>query len=275
MVGVEVVGVEVGPATGWTAAGAAVEDGPGAGTPTEPLVPGGVVVERRGGGGGLGRPPGQAEAEQRQEHRHQGDADDLVDSTDVAHLHQFALLRPARAGTPPCAGPVRGARWVPRAGPRRSAPVPRSPRSGGCSGEDGPARRLGPVKGVGEQARGIPISDSTGGATDDHRAASPATRPPGAAGVGDPGSAGEGTDGAVDRILTVPNAITLVRLACIPLFLWLLFGAGRPDGGGHPARRPRGHRLDRRVRGPALPPGVDRRARSSTPWPTGCWWSRR
>jgi cardiolipin synthase (CMP-forming) len=25
------------------------------------------------------------------------------------------------------------------------------------------------------------------------------------------------------RILTVPNAITLVRLACIPLFLWLLF----------------------------------------------------
>jgi cardiolipin synthase (CMP-forming) len=31
----------------------------------------------------------------------------------------------------------------------------------------------------------------------------------------------------LDRILTVPNAITLVRLACIPLFLWLLFGAGR------------------------------------------------
>jgi len=31
----------------------------------------------------------------------------------------------------------------------------------------------------------------------------------------------------LDRILTVPNAITLVRLACIPVFLWLLFGAGR------------------------------------------------
>jgi cardiolipin synthase len=31
----------------------------------------------------------------------------------------------------------------------------------------------------------------------------------------------------LDRILTVPNAITLVRLACIPLFLWLLFGAHR------------------------------------------------
>jgi cardiolipin synthase (CMP-forming) len=28
----------------------------------------------------------------------------------------------------------------------------------------------------------------------------------------------------LDRVLTVPNAITLVRLACIPLFLWLLFG---------------------------------------------------
>lgn len=26
-----------------------------------------------------------------------------------------------------------------------------------------------------------------------------------------------------DRILTVPNAITVVRLACLPLFLWLLF----------------------------------------------------
>jgi cardiolipin synthase len=31
----------------------------------------------------------------------------------------------------------------------------------------------------------------------------------------------------LDRIATVPNAITLVRLACIPLFLWLLFGAHR------------------------------------------------
>ena len=26
-----------------------------------------------------------------------------------------------------------------------------------------------------------------------------------------------------DRILTIPNLISLVRLACIPLFLWLLF----------------------------------------------------
>ena len=29
--------------------------------------------------------------------------------------------------------------------------------------------------------------------------------------------------GREDRILTVPNLITLVRLLCIPLFLWLLF----------------------------------------------------
>jgi cardiolipin synthase (CMP-forming) len=31
----------------------------------------------------------------------------------------------------------------------------------------------------------------------------------------------------LDRILTAPNVITLVRLLCIPLFLWLLFGAHR------------------------------------------------
>jgi cardiolipin synthase len=34
-------------------------------------------------------------------------------------------------------------------------------------------------------------------------------------------------DEGLDRILTVPNVITLVRLLCIPLFLWLLFGAHR------------------------------------------------
>lgn len=28
------------------------------------------------------------------------------------------------------------------------------------------------------------------------------------------------------RVLTAPNVITLVRLACIPVFLWLLFGLG-------------------------------------------------
>ena len=34
-------------------------------------------------------------------------------------------------------------------------------------------------------------------------------------------------DEGLDRVLTVPNLVTAVRLACIPLFLWLLFGAGR------------------------------------------------
>jgi cardiolipin synthase len=29
----------------------------------------------------------------------------------------------------------------------------------------------------------------------------------------------------LDRILTAPNLITMVRLLCIPIFLWLLFGA--------------------------------------------------
>ena len=30
---------------------------------------------------------------------------------------------------------------------------------------------------------------------------------------------------ASSRILTLPNVITIVRLSCLPLFLWLLFGA--------------------------------------------------
>ncbi|MGA7418045.1 MAG: CDP-alcohol phosphatidyltransferase family protein [Acidimicrobiales bacterium] len=34
-------------------------------------------------------------------------------------------------------------------------------------------------------------------------------------------------DEHLDRVFTVPNLITMVRLACIPLFLWLLFGAHR------------------------------------------------
>ena len=28
----------------------------------------------------------------------------------------------------------------------------------------------------------------------------------------------------MDRILTIPNVVTVVRLGCVPLFLWLLFG---------------------------------------------------
>ena len=40
-----------------------------------------------------------------------------------------------------------------------------------------------------------------------------------------PGSAGEAA--GLDRVLTLPNGVTLVRLLCIPLFVWLLFGAHR------------------------------------------------
>ena len=36
-----------------------------------------------------------------------------------------------------------------------------------------------------------------------------------------------GGDEGLDRILTVPNLVTLVRLACIPLYVWLLFGDHR------------------------------------------------
>jgi cardiolipin synthase (CMP-forming) len=38
------------------------------------------------------------------------------------------------------------------------------------------------------------------------------------------GLAGEEIPEGEDRILTLPNFITLIRLLCIPLFLWLLFG---------------------------------------------------
>lgn len=34
----------------------------------------------------------------------------------------------------------------------------------------------------------------------------------------------EPDDPRLDRVLTIPNVISVVRLACLPLFLWLLFG---------------------------------------------------
>ncbi|MBP1632754.1 MAG: phosphatidylglycerophosphate synthase, partial [Acidobacteria bacterium] len=34
------------------------------------------------------------------------------------------------------------------------------------------------------------------------------------------------------RILTIPNVISLARLAMVPLFLWLLFGADSPLAAG-------------------------------------------
>lgn len=38
------------------------------------------------------------------------------------------------------------------------------------------------------------------------------------------GLAGEEIPEGEDRLLTVPNLITLVRLICLPIFLWLMFG---------------------------------------------------
>ncbi|MFM7063452.1 MAG: CDP-alcohol phosphatidyltransferase family protein [Actinomycetes bacterium] len=38
------------------------------------------------------------------------------------------------------------------------------------------------------------------------------------------GLAGEELPPGEDRLLTLPNAVTFVRLLCLPLFLWLLFG---------------------------------------------------
>ncbi len=40
--------------------------------------------------------------------------------------------------------------------------------------------------------------------------------------VADLGDLGE--EAGLDRILTIPNLLTLVRLLCVPVFLWLLFG---------------------------------------------------
>lgn len=44
--------------------------------------------------------------------------------------------------------------------------------------------------------------------------------------MADPGD--EEVDEGIDRVWTVPNVITFVRLACMPLFLWLLFGKDEP-----------------------------------------------
>ena len=64
-----------------------------------------------------------------------------------------------------------------------------------------------------------------------------------------------------DRILTIPNALSVLRLLGVPLFLWLLLG---PAGRRRRARRAhgrRGHRLLRRQDRPlARPDQPDRRA---------------
>lgn len=40
-------------------------------------------------------------------------------------------------------------------------------------------------------------------------------------------AAGAEADASLGRVLTVPNGVTAARLACVPLFVWLLFGAHR------------------------------------------------
>jgi cardiolipin synthase len=40
----------------------------------------------------------------------------------------------------------------------------------------------------------------------------------------------EGPGDGEDRILTIPNALSLIRLACVPLFLYLLFGRDNRQG---------------------------------------------
>ena len=47
------------------------------------------------------------------------------------------------------------------------------------------------------------------------------------AGPAIPGGEGVAEEPGLDRIWTAPNLITMVRLLCVPLFLWLLFGAHR------------------------------------------------
>jgi cardiolipin synthase len=42
-----------------------------------------------------------------------------------------------------------------------------------------------------------------------------------------PGSGADPDAGDLSRVLTVPNLVTAVRLACVPVYVWLLFGAGR------------------------------------------------
>ncbi|HMK99189.1 MAG TPA: CDP-alcohol phosphatidyltransferase family protein [Acidimicrobiales bacterium] len=45
------------------------------------------------------------------------------------------------------------------------------------------------------------------------------------AGAADPALGAEAEEHDLGRVLTVPNVVTAVRLACLPLFVWLLFGA--------------------------------------------------
>lgn len=47
-----------------------------------------------------------------------------------------------------------------------------------------------------------------------------------------PDAASTAASNEVDRVVTVPNLITLIRLACLPLFVWLLLGRDDPLAAG-------------------------------------------
>jgi cardiolipin synthase len=89
------------------------------------------------------------------------------------------------------------------------------------------------VKGVGEKARGSstsdPTTEGTVGAAATVTGSVPAqpTEPAQSMRPIPSSTEADESEPGVDRILTVPNGITVVRLACIPLFLWLLFGDQR------------------------------------------------
>ena len=40
----------------------------------------------------------------------------------------------------------------------------------------------------------------------------------------------EDDEAGLDRVATIPNAISVIRLLCVPVFLWLLFGRENPLG---------------------------------------------
>lgn len=46
----------------------------------------------------------------------------------------------------------------------------------------------------------------------------------------EPGGHHAGTEGIFDNLWTLPNLFTLLRLFCLPLFLWLLFAEDNPAG---------------------------------------------
>ena len=82
--------------------------------------------------------------------------------------------------------------------------------------------------------------------------------------------AGPRAPSATDRILTVPNVITLVRLACLPVFLWLLFGRDDRAGGRGSSLALWAPPTWSTATSPATSTRSPTSARCSTRSPTGC-----